>query len=130
MPTPQVAVTYDDTHVAGSTITLTCTVNDYVFVGHNVSVNITWSRNNILLGDNNRFMISEQSGSPSEFISNLTLSPLSAEDTNISCSVIVYLAMTNSFIVESPAGTKFVFLSVKGKLKCHTCRNAYYHYCC
>ena len=116
MPTPQIGITHNDSLVAGSSTTLTCTVSDYGVNIHNISVNITWSRyETVLSNDHNRVIISEISNSqPQTFISNLTLFPLSVEDANITCSAIAYLVATNSFITESPSESTSVYLSVEG----------------
>ena len=116
MPTPQVAIIHSDSLVAGSNTTLVCTaVNDYAVTGHNISVNITWSRSKtVLSNDHDRVAISELSISQPTFISKLNLSPLSAEDANVTCSATANLVTPNSFIIESPLGSTSVHLSIEG----------------
>ena len=115
VPTPQVNITHSDSLVAGSNATLVCTVSDYAVVGHDISVNITWSRSKtVLSNDHDRVVISELSNSQSTFTSRLSLSPLTAEDANITCSATAYLVVPNSFITESSMGSTFVRLSIEG----------------
>ena len=88
VPTPQVVITYNESLTVGSNTTLVCTVDGYNDIGHNLSVNITWSRSETVLFDHHeRVIISEVFESQSNFISKLTPSPLSAEDANITCDV-------------------------------------------
>ena len=115
VPIPQVHIKHNGSLVAGSNVTLTCTVSDYDVIGHIVSLNITWSRSETVLSNNHeRVIISELSNSQPTFISKLTLSPLSAEDANITCSATVYLVEPNPFITESPLGSTYVHLSIEG----------------
>ena len=103
--------------IAGTNFTLTCTVENYeVNTGNlTVSMNITWFRTGIVLSsDQQRVMIFEPSASHHIFTSQLTLSPLSSDDANITCSATAYLSTHSPFIAESDTGTRSVILKIEG----------------
>ena len=116
MPTPKIGVAhYEGSLSVGSSSALNCTVKNYSIADFDVSVDITWLRSGTILSNNNdRVIILNFNGSLSMFISQLTLSPLSANDENITCSVTVYLATPNSFIEISPSVSKHVQLTIEG----------------
>ena len=114
--TLKVSITYRDSLIAGSSTTLTCTVEDYSVSGLDIGINITWlSSQAALSNDDERVMISESSESLSTFTSHLTFSPLSAKDTNITCSATAYLVSPRPFIDKSSVKTKdIVLLTIEG----------------
>ena len=96
----------------GSSTVLNCTVSISDF---DVLINVIWSRSGIVLSnDSDRVIISNLYESLSASISQLTLSPLSANDDNITCSANVYLATPNSFIEMSSFVSKQVQLNIDG----------------
>ena len=115
MPTPMINVAYDESSLeVGSSTVLNCTVTNYSIANVDVVVNITWSRSGIdLSNDSDRVVILNIKDS-STSISQLTLSPLSANDDNITCSVNVELATPNSFIEMTPTESKQVQLTIEG----------------
>ena len=99
----------------GSNTVLNCTVTNYGITDFNASLNITWSRSGIVLSDeSDRVVISSLHQSLSTSTSQLTLSPLSASDDNITCSVNVKLATPNSFIKMTPTKSEQVQLTIEG----------------
>ena len=116
VPTPKISVAhYEGSLSIGSSTALHCTVKNYTIADFDVSVNVTWSRSGMILSNNSdRVIILNFKGSLSTFISQLTLSPLSANDENITCSVTVYLATPNSFIEISPTIPNHVQLTIEG----------------
>jgi translation initiation factor 6 (eIF-6) len=116
VPTPMIEVTYDNSSLeVGSSTVLNCTITYYSSTDIDILVNITWSRSGIVLSnDSDRVDISSLHESLSTSISQLTLSPLSAYDENITCSANVYLATPNSYIEMSPTVTKQVQLTIEG----------------
>jgi hypothetical protein len=111
-----ITVAYDESSLeVGSRTVLNCTVTNYSITDIDILVKITWSRSEIVLSnDTDRVDISSLHESLSTSISQLTLSPLSAYDDNITCSVKVYLATPNSFIEMSPTVSKHVQLTIEG----------------
>jgi hypothetical protein len=110
-------VTYDESFLeVGSSTVLNCTVKNYSIADSDILVNITWSRSGIQLSNDghDRVDISSLHESLSTSISQLTLSPLSAYDDNITCSGNVYLATLNHFIEMSPTVSKQVQLTIEG----------------
>ena len=102
----------EDSLEVGSSTVLNCTVSISDF---DVLINITWSRSGIVFSnDSDRVIISDLHESLSTSISQLTLSPLSANDDNITCSANVYLATPNSFIEISPTVSKHAQLTIEG----------------
>ena len=116
VPTPMIDIAYDDGSLeVGSSTVLNCTVKNYSIANFDVLVNVTWSRSGIMLSnDSDRVIISNLHESLLTPISHLTLSPLSANDDNITCSANVYLAMPNSFIEMSPTVSRLIQLIVEG----------------
>ena len=109
-------VAYDENSLEiGSSTILNCTVTNYSIANFDVVINITWSRSGIVLSnDSDRVVISSLHESSLTFTSQLTLSPLSASDENITCSVNVHLATPNSFIKMTPTVSKQVQLTIEG----------------
>ena len=109
-------VAYDEGSLeVGSSTVLNCTVKNYSIADFDVLVNVTWSRSGIVLfNDSDRVSISNLHESLSTSISQLALSPLSANDDNITCSASVHLATPNSFIEMSPTLSKHVQLTIEG----------------
>ena len=115
MPTPEINVTYNGSLEVGSSTVLVCKIKNYNITDFGVSVNVTWSRSGtVLSNDMNRVVIFNHYESLLTFISQLTLSPLSANDDNITCSAYVYTAMPKSFIEMSPTVSKHVQLNIEG----------------
>ena len=116
VPTPKIGVAHYEGSVSiGSSTALHCTVKNYTIADFDVSVNITWSRSGTILSNNSdRAVILNINGSLSTFISQLTLSPLSANDENITCTVTMYLTTSNSFIEISSTVSKHVQLTIEG----------------
>ena len=89
---------------------------DYTISDIDIGINITWLRmETALSNDYERVMISELYGSQSTFISQLILSPLSAKDTNITCSAMAYLVSPRPFINISSTELQ-VRLTIEGIL--------------
>ena len=108
-------VAYDESSLeVGSSTVLNCTVTNYGITDFDASLNITWSGSGTdLSNDSDRVVILNIKDS-STSTSQLTLSPLSASDDNITCSVNVELATPNSFIEMTPTVSKQVQLTVEG----------------
>ena len=108
-------VAYDESSLeVGFSTVLSCTVTNYSFTDFDASLDITWSRSGIdLSNDSDRVVILNIEDS-STSTSQLTLSPLSANDDNITCSVNVELATPNSFIEMTPTVSKQVRLTIEG----------------
>ena len=85
----------------------------YSISGIDIGINITWLRSQAALSNGDeRVMISE---SQSTFTSHLTFSPLSAKDTNITCSAAAYLVSSKMFIDKSSVQSKdIVLLTIEG----------------
>ena len=117
MPTPIVndIVVYNESSLdVGSSTILNCTVTNYGITDIDVLINITWSRSGIVLSnDSDRVIILNIKDSLTS-TSQLTLSPPSANDENITCSVNVELATPNSFIEMTPTVSKQVQLIIEG----------------
>ena len=97
----------------GSDVELNCTVVNYNIFDFNASIHFNWSRSGIVLSnDSYRLVISRPHGSAYVFMSQLFLSPLSANDSNITCSASVYSA--TPFIETSPTASKHVQLNIEG----------------
>ena len=115
MPTPVINVAYNESSIeAGSSTVLDCTVTNYSIADFDVSVYITWSISGIILSNDSDRVIILNIKDSSTSTSQLTLSPLSANDENITCSVNVYLATPNSFIEMTPTVSKQVQLTIEG----------------
>ena len=116
VPTPKIDVAhYEGSLSIGSNTALNCTVENYSIADFDVSFNATWSRSRTVLSNNSdNVVILNFNESLSTFISQLTLSPLSANDENITCSVTVFLATPDSFIEISPTVSKHVQLTIEG----------------
>ena len=116
VPTPMIDIAYDESPLeVGFSTVLSCTVTNYGITDFDASLNVTWSRSGIVLSnDNDRVVISSLHQSLSASTSQLTLSPLSASDENITCSANVYLATPNSFIKMIPTVSKQVQLTIEG----------------
>ena len=116
VPTPMTDIAYDERSLeVGSSTALNCTVKNYSIADFDVLINFTWSRSGIVLSnDSDRVIISNLHEPLSTSISQLALSPLSANDDNITCSVNVYLATPNSFIEMSFSVSKQVQLNIEG----------------
>ena len=135
VPTPMINVAYDDGSLeVGSSTVLNCTVENYSIADFDVLINVTWSRSGIVLSnDSDRVIISNLHESLSLSISQLTLSPLSANDDNITCSASVHLATPNSFIEMSPTVSRHVQLTIEGTtipIIISLSHNAQTLYCC
>ena len=99
----------------GSDVELNCTVENYNIFYFNASIHFNWSRSGIVLSnDSYRLVISRPHRSAYVFMSQLFLSPLSANDSNITCSASVYSATLNPFIETSPTASKHVQLNIEG----------------
>ena len=110
-------ITHEESLSAGSLASLVCTVKYYDF-GDDIQMMITWLRAEIVLSNGQeRVAISESSGSQQTFISQLTFSPLSAYDENISCSAMAHLVTPNSLIEMSSTKSIVVLLDIEGKIK-------------
>ena len=121
VPTPIINDIDESSLEVGSSIILNCIVTNYGITDIDVLINITWSRSGIVLSnDSDRVVILNIEDSPTS-ISQLTLSPLSAIDDNITCSVNVELATPNSFIEMTPTVSKQVQLTIEG-----ICTYSYY----
>ena len=109
-------VAYNESSLeVGSSTVLSCTVTNYGITDSNASLNITWSRSGIVLSnDSDRVVISSLHEILSTSTSQLTLSPLSASDDNITCSVNVHLATPNPYIEVTPTVSKQVQLTIEG----------------
>ena len=115
MPTPDIKVRYNGSLEVGSSIVLVCKIKNYNITDFGVLVNVTWSKSGtVLSNDTNRVVISNHYESLLTFISQLTLSPLSANDDNITCSANVYIALPNSFIEMSATVSRHVQLNIEG----------------
>jgi hypothetical protein len=101
--------------MVGSDVELNCTVEAYTLFDFNTSIHFNWSRSGMVLSnDSYRTTISRPHGSTYMFMSQLILSPLSANDSNITCSASVYSATLNPFIEISPTVSKHVQLNIEG----------------
>ena len=91
-------------------------MEDYNISGLDIGINITWLKSQAALSnDDERVMISEPSESLSPFTSHLTFSPLSAKDTNVTCSAAAYLVSPRPFIDKSSVESKdIVHLTIEG----------------
>ena len=99
----------------GSDTKLNCTVTNYNTLDLDISLHFTWSKSGVVLSnDSDRMTISNLHESFLTSISQLILSPLSANDDNITCSASVHLATPNSFIEMSPIVQKHVQLNIEG----------------
>ena len=115
VPTPRINFTHGGSLRVGSNTELNCSVENYNIFEFEVSVHFTWSRSGIVLSnDSDRIIISSLHWSVSTFTSQLTLSPLSANDANITCSASVHLPTPNTFIEKSPNVSKHVQLNIEG----------------
>ena len=118
MPAPIINVAYDESSLeVGSSTVLNCTVTNYGITDFDASLNITWSISGIVLSnDSDRVVISSLHQSLSTSTSQLTLSPLSASDDNITCSAKVHLATSNPYIDSevTPTVSKQVQLTIEG----------------
>ena len=116
VPTPRIDITYKDSLSVGSNVILNCTVDNYSIVDYDIiSMNFKWSRSGkVLSNDTDRVVISDHHEPPSTFISQLTLFPLSASDTNIICSATAYLATPIPFVGRSHMELKDVQLNIEG----------------
>ena len=114
MPTPITDVAYDESPLeVGSNTVLNCTVTNYSIANFDVSVYITWSISGAILSNDSDRVIILNIKDSSTSTSQLTLSPLSANDENITCSVNVRLAILNSFIKMTPTVSKQVQLTIE-----------------
>ena len=114
MPTPITDVAYDESPLeVGSSTVLNCTATNYIIADFDVSVYITWSISGTILSNDSDRVIMFNIKDSSTSISQLTLSPLSANDDNITCSVNVCLAIPNSFIEMTPTASKQVQLTIE-----------------
>lgn len=68
----------------------------------------------VLSNDSERVEISETFRLQSSSVSQLTLSPLSAEDENITCSATAYLPSSSPYSIENSTGSDNVELSIIG----------------
>ena len=116
VPTPTIGIVYDERPLeVGSSTVLNCTVTNYSITDFDVFINVTWSRSGMALSnDSDRVVISSLPEMTSRSVSQLTLSPLSASDDSITCSVTLHPATTNSFIEMSSMVLKHVTPIIKG----------------
>ena len=117
MPPPKVNITHEEPLIVGSNTTLVCTVN-YYNISDRVQMNITWLRSEtVLSNEEERVAISKSSGSPSTFISQLTLSPVGVQDENISCSATAYYVVAHnpSIEIRSIETNYLIHLIIEGK---------------
>ena len=118
VPTPKIGVAHNEGSLSvGSSTALNCTVKNYSIANYDVSFNVTWSRSGTILSNNSdRLVILNFNESLSTFTSQLILSPLSANDENITCTVIISPTIPNSFIEMSPTTLKQIQLNIEGKI--------------
>ena len=111
-------VVYDENSLeVGTRTVLECIVKDYSIDDSDVLVNVTWSISGIdLSNDSDIVIISNLNESLSTFISQLTLSPLSANDDSITCSANIYLAAPSPYIEMSPTVSEQVQLTIEGSI--------------
>ena len=115
MPIPVIDAAYNERSLeVGSSIILSCTVTNYGIADIGILINFTWSRSGIVLSNDSDRVVILNIEDSSTSTSQLTLSPLSANDDNITCSVNVELATRNSFIEMTPTVSKQVQLTIKG----------------
>ena len=111
--TPMIDVAYDESPLkVGFSTVLSCTVTNYSITDIDVLINITWSRSGIDLSNDSDKVVILNIKDSSTSTSQLTLSPLSAGDENITCSANV--ATPNSFIEMTPTVSKQVQLTIEG----------------
>ena len=110
------SITHSDLLIAGSNTTLICTVDDYAVSDLGVTVNITWSKPELILSNNHqRVDITDMSQSETVFISQLRFSPLSSFDDNITCSATAFLVEPQPFIESTSTETRYnVYLNIEG----------------
>ena len=101
---------------AGTTsVTLTCTITLSDAVNTDVMMEVTWFRSGTPLSNTtSRVTISPLAESGRTLTSNLTLSPLSTEDTSLAC-IAVTRSTSNIFVTESEPGMFDFTLAVQGK---------------
>ena len=99
---------HKDSLRVGSDSDLNCTLENYNIFDFNVFIFFTWSRSS---NNSERTFISSRHGL---FTSQLTLSPVSAKDKNITCSVSANLATPNPYVEMSPTASKHVQLNIEG----------------
>ena len=115
-------VAYDESSLeVGSSTVLNCTVTNYSIDNFDASLNITWSRSGIVLSNDSDRVVILNIEDSSTSTSQLTLSPLSANDDNITCSVNVELVTPNSFIEMTPTVSKQVQLTIEGMYIIYYC---------
>ena len=117
MLTPVIDITYESPLEVGTSTVLECIVKDYSIDDSDVLVNVTWSISGIVLSiDSDIVIISNLNESLSTFVSQLTLSSLSANDDSITCSANTYLATPNPYIEMSPTVSEQVQLTIEGNI--------------
>ena len=113
VPKPNITLSPTDSPLyAGTNISVHCNITLNAAVDGNLSVNITWLRQNIhLSNDTERVTISATSGIIPSFLSILTLTPLTDEDdTTFTCKAQVY--SSNSYVINSEVEEMFLLLPV------------------
>lgn len=115
VPHPKISITYKGSLSVGSHLLVNCTLKNYSVIDLDVSINFTWLRSGkVLSNDTDRVVLFNFKESPSTFTSQLSLSPLSAHDANITCLVTAHPATPTSFIDKSPTVDAHVQLSIEG----------------
>ena len=115
VPAPTIVVSFSDSSLyAGTTVSVTCKIILNTTVNRNVSLNVTWLRENTQLFDGtNRVMISPTFGTIPSFTSILTLSPLSdIDNTSFTCKASAYSSDNLKFIKPSSIGEYSVSIPV------------------
>lgn len=107
---------YQNMLIAGSNAILTCVVDDYNIGDFEIAMSFLWSRSERALSDNNdRVEITNLNPSQPPFMSQLSLSPLSSKDANISCSATSHLVTPVLFIEMSSTNSSNVYLTIEGR---------------
>ena len=108
----------------GAPLTLTCDVDFDSSIASDVNVTVTWLRETSLLLNATDHIFIASSLSESQFMSNLTLDPLSTADaTNFTCRAEIVLSDDFTSLTASNVGEETVWITVEGELltdsRCH-----------
>jgi hypothetical protein len=116
--TPDVTITVPPgpLYTGALSLTITCTISLNPATDRDVrleNMDITWLRGDAILLTTGRDTISALEGSRPTFISHLTLTPLSTEDTTFTCRAVARPPLRPGFIIMSEIGQQTVNISVE-----------------
>lgn len=110
VPSPSVVVSVPSgTKYAGTFLTMTCTITVDDGVTTDVEVDVTWTP------ASGQLSVQPTTGSKPVFSSIATVSPLSINDTEFTCSAVVRPPLRSRFINESKSVFNTGGVSVQGK---------------